>query len=400
MIDKAMSRQFFGFAQYSIIVALAVLSNSAIAGDTGVLGGVPAPTDDVLKKMHAGQYILHARNGKLNRVKVEKVKLPGQLGEEGGPIAMAPDGTVYVIRRTVMCKSTDGGRTWTSYKHAPELTGFFQIIADGTLIGVTHDRVDGKFSKDSSLHVWASKDEGRTCKKIADIKLPTDQFIRYTLFGLNLLPEGTLLCRVKLYGIKLTRKDTLLLYRSTDAGLNWRGPHQLADWSSQGGIVVMPSGKLLTTLRYQRGRRSSDPPNTDKRGFKHLFLADSQDKGLTWSNPRPLTTVFGQCYGCPAVQSDGTVVVIHDTRYGPGHRGSRAMVSYDEGKTWPNEVYYFTYTEDRAEPSFSVVLKDDTILSIVGSDTVWKGPIELFAVRWIPAKTRPRPRGRPWEEKR
>jgi len=160
----------------------------------------------------------------------------------------------------------------------------------------------------------------------------------------------------------------------------------LADWSSQGGMVVTPSGKLLATLRYQRKLLPGDGPDTDQRGFKHLFLADSPDKGLTWQNLRPLTTVYGQCYGCPAVQSDGTVVVIHDTRYGPGHRGSRAMVSYDEGQTWTDEVYYLTYTEDRAEPSFSVVLEDDTILSIVGADNTWQGPIDLFAIRWKPEK--------------
>ena len=80
------------------------------------------------------------------------------------------------------------------------------------------------------------------------------------------------------------------------------------------------------------------------------------------------------------------MVVIHDTRYGPGHRGSRAMVSYDQGNTWADEVYYVSYTEDRAEASFSVVLSDDTILSIVGADIKWQGPIDLFAIRWKPAR--------------
>lgn len=201
------------------------------------------------------------------------------------------------------------------------------------------------------------------------------------------------MCRVKLYGIESTGRDTLLLYRSADSGKSGQGPHPLADWSSEGGIVVTPSGTLLATLRYQRGQRPGDRPHTGKRGLKHLFLADSSDKGLTWQNLRPLTTVYGQCYGCPAVQSDGTVAVIHDTRYGPGHRGSRAMVSFDEGKTWADEVYYFTDTEDRAEPGSSVVLEDDTILSIVGADTTWQGPIDLFAIRWKPVKEKTSAKG-------
>lgn len=154
---------------------------------TETMGGVPVPTDDELKKMHAGRYILHACRGTLNQVPVEKVKLPGQLGEEGGAIAMGPDGALYVGRRTLVCKSTDGGRTWESYKHAPELTfSFLQILGDGTFLGVTHDRPDGQFNQDSRVHVWASKDEGRTCQKITDIKLPTDRFTK--VHGLRSLP--------------------------------------------------------------------------------------------------------------------------------------------------------------------------------------------------------------------
>ena len=374
-----------------VLSALALLpARELVAGPplkTDRLGKLPVPSVTVLKEMQAGKYFLHARAGRLERVPVEKVKLPGAAGEEGGLLALGPGGTVYVGRRTLLCKSTDGGRHWTSYERSPDLAGgFFKILRDGTMIAVTQDRQDGRFSEASRVHVWESADEGKTAGKIGSIKLPTDRFARYTVFGLNLLSDGTLLCRVKLYGVVSSTRDTLMLYRSTDRGRNWQGPHTVADWCSQGDIVATPAGNLLTTLRYQRGRRPTDRPETDRRGFKHLFLAESADQGLSWRKLRPLTTVYGQCYGCPAIQSDGTVVVIHDTRYGPGHRGSRAMVSYDQGNTWADEVYYVSYTEDRAEPSFSVVLSDDTILSIVGADSKWQGPIDLFAIRWKPAR--------------
>ena len=153
-------------------------------------------------------------------------------------------------------------------------------------------------------------------------------------------------------------------------------------------MVLTPSGTILATLRYQRKLLAGDPPGQDARGYKHVFLTDSFDGGLTWKDLRPLTTVYGQCYSSPAVLGDGTTVVIHDTRYGPGHRGSRAMVSYDEGKTWTDEVYYMSYTEDRAQPSASVVLKDGIVLTIIGADKVWQGPIDLTAIRWQPAKAR------------
>jgi len=329
--------------------------------------------------MHQDQYILHARGGTLTKVAVEKVLLTGderEKGFAGGALAMAPDGTIYVGRETLMCKSTDEGPTWTSYKHGLESTSYFQILRDETFISVAHDREDGKYQAGSHLNVSSSTDDGRTWQAISKINLPFGGFQRYGMGGVSLLPGGELLCRVKLYEIEATDKDTLFFYRSTDGGKNWQEPVMVTDYASQGGIVMTPSGSLLTTLRYhgpivpQWPLIDRPPGNHDY--YKTIFLMDSEDLGQTWKNLRQLTNVHGQCYGSPIAFSDSRVVVIHDTRYGPGHRGSRAMVSYAEGKTWADEVYYMTYTMDRAEPSSSVVLKDDLILSIVGSDKVWK----------------------------
>jgi len=108
--------------------------------------------------------------------------------------------------------------------------------------------------------------------------------------------------------------------------------------------------------------------------------------------PQQLTTVFGQTFGYPVAQSDGTVVVIHDTRYGPGPAGNRAMISRDEGATWLDEVYYLDYTRFVGSYSASVVLPDDTILTIAGSSQAgnsWelvKDETDLHAIRWKPIK--------------
>jgi len=129
--------------------------------------------------------------------------------------------------------------------------------------------------------------------------------------------------------------------------------------------------------------------------YKHVFLADSDDEGRTWQNFRQLTTVFGQCYGYPAALSDGTVVVIHDHRYPRGLPG-RAMISYDEGETWEDKVYYVYYGAVISGYSQSVVLEDDVILTIAGtSDYVsgdpgswdnWIGNSDLTAIRWKPVR--------------
>ena len=86
------------------------------------------------------------------------------------------------------------------------------------------------------------------------------------------------------------------------------------------------------------------------------------------------------------------MIVIHDTRYGPGPPGSRAMISRDEGKKWLDEVYYLDSTAFTGSYSASVVLKDDTILTIAGSSQAgnsWeavKNKTDLHAIRWRPVK--------------
>ena len=125
--------------------------------------------------------------------------------------------------------------------------------------------------------------------------------------------------------------------------------------------------------------------------FKHHFLINSDDGGLTWYGLRPLTTVYGQTYGFPVSLSDGTVVVIHDARY-PRHLDvARAMVSRDEGETWQDEVYYMYYGKGSTSYSRSVVLRDQTILTLAGTSTnpesksSWDAAIghsQMTAIRW------------------
>ena len=192
----------------------------------------------------------------------------------------------------------------------------------------------------------------------------------------------------------------------------------MQDWGSEGGTIQLPSGRLLATIRYGRPLLPTDPPDlTERTGgmdrpYKHVRLNESGDRGRTWENLRLLTTVFGQCYGFPAALSDGTVAVIHDSRYGPGGvrpleiplneevpspgvPSGRAMISRDEGRTWEDEVYYLYYGDSDSGYSQSAVLDDGTILSIVGTcdypeaATRWDGATgrsDLTAIRWRPVE--------------
>ncbi|MAE67458.1 MAG: hypothetical protein CMJ18_24625 [Phycisphaeraceae bacterium] len=127
--------------------------------------------------------------------------------------------------------------------------------------------------------------------------------------------------------------------------------------------------------------------------YKHIFLADSEDEGRTWKNVRQLTVVFGQCYGYPAALSDGTVVVVYDTRYGPGADCTRAMISRDEGQTWQDEAYYLAHGKGASGYTQSVTLDDDTIVTVSGTSdrtdgdgswSSWTGHTDMTVIRWRP----------------
>ena len=376
---------------------------------TGFLGGVKNVTADDLQAMQDGNYILHARDRLLTKVPVEKSRLPfdPEFHPQGGEIFRANDRLIYVKQATILSKSIDGGRTWTSrsIERREEIDDKWQVLSDGTFICVSMTLGEG--AKDPAK-VYRSRDEGQAWEQVTEIpiEVPGGYKTRYAHWGMTKLPDDTLFYCMDLrddeYGGDrfLSAGTVLTAYRSTDEGKTWEGPIKICDWVAEGGIAQLPSGRLLASVRYQRPLLPTDSPDMrqvsgDERGFKHHFLIDSDDGGRTWNNFRPLTTIYGQCYGYPAAQNDGTVMVIHDTRYGPGPDAARAMISRDEGKTWEDEVYYVFFGEGGTGYSQSVVLDDDTILTVGGTSVhpdakrFWHASIghsHLTAIRWKPVK--------------
>jgi len=373
------------------------------------LGGVDVPNAEMLKQLHTRQYILRASGGKLTKIAAKRTLLPhsNSMSPQSVQVDLARDGTVYVRQPEILCKSSDGGGSWTArpIKTAGKKTlGFrWKVLRDGTFICVGCST--GKDARDPAI-VWVSEDEGQTWIERAKIpikmNLPTGRPYaeRYVHRGLSKLRDDTLLWFVDIRDDPFTDGHALFTFRSTDGGFTWSDPSFVHDWGSEGGATTTSSGRVFATLRYQRQTLASDLADIEKRNrsispgwcWKHVFVMDSNDGGRTWSTPRQLTTVFGQTFGYPAAQSDDTIVVIHDTRYGPGPPGSRAMISRDEGKTWLDEVYYLDHTAFTGSYSASVVLKDDTILTIAGSSQAgnsWeavKDKTDLYAIRWKPVK--------------
>lgn len=173
---------------------------------------------------------------------------------------MSRAGMVYVNQGSLMCKSTDGGKTWTSYpRDGGKLggNGTFQIL-DGTFISV--------WSKaEGPAEVVASSDEGATWKKISEIStaVPGYDFIGRGM-PIYRLPDDTLMWFSRWDRTPDTGSDWYsmeFMCRSEDGGLTWSDLYECYEHCFEGGITRLPSGRLLAAVRYQRPPWPEDPDN-------------------------------------------------------------------------------------------------------------------------------------------
>ena len=197
---------------------------------TAQMGGVDVPSAGALKAMHGSQYILRARGGKLTKVPVAKTLLPhcAKFSPQAVQVDLGPGGTIYSRQLTMLCKSTDGGRTWSSQPIGPpkgwtiDETGLWKVLRDGTFICVA---VKMGPDQRAPAEVWTSGDEGRTWKKRAEIptemKLPQsgkDYAARYCHRGLDRLRDDTLLWTVDIRDKPYTNGHGAFSFQSTDGG--------------------------------------------------------------------------------------------------------------------------------------------------------------------------------------
>jgi hypothetical protein len=195
------------------------------------------------------------------------------------------------------------------------------------------------------------------------------------------------------------------VFVSGDDGGSFPTLYPTFEFCMEAHILELQSGNLLGAFRYQRHRYTGetdedilalggniDPNHTFT--FKHVFLSDSFDGGVTWSNLRPLRDGSGrallkysQCHGQLIQVPDGRVALVYDNRRPAEERDVRARISGDNGQTWDPAVFYISF--GRGNPA-SVVLDDGTIVTVTGN---WpygpKGPVgppSVQAVRWrLPA---------------
>ena len=262
-----------------------------------------------------------ARNGDLIVIssgwllKLNPPPPPGQLRKGG---------LVRVLEPWV-CRSSDGGRTWSVDKHAMPARGpvggppvpFGDIIEgdDGALRVAAYTRVP---SEDKSLrlrraYVYRSRDDGRTWGEPAPID---DDHSRCEPALLHLGGGRWLV---------ITRGGGQNLYSSVDDAATWRHRTRLR----LGGYPCHPmrlrTGRLILSVGTRSGLE----------GHTRVFYSD--DEGGTWSRPYRVVDYKGKDGGYPSTIElpDGQMLTAYYAKEIEGHpRYHMGVVLWNPAKTF------------------------------------------------------------------
>ena len=334
------------------------------------------------------------------------------FGYFGWPtIARTEDGTLVVAAsglrnahvcpfgRTVFCKSTDRGRTWT----APTVINDLPIDNRDAGIVPLGDRklLVSWFSTDTrlaSVHETyrQSADETYRRRYASGFARITDaSAARWVGSWVRLSKDGgdtwSLPIRVPVTAphgpIRLRNKSLLYLGKSfltdsdghrrgigairaassADGGRTWEAlgavpllPGTVDEQYHEPHVVELPGGRLLGLIRMQN---HGNAPRLETRGLVHFSLVQtaSADGGRTWSPAQPLGF-----HGSPPhlmLHSSGALLCVYGYRLAP--YGQRAMISHDGGQSW--QANYILRDDgpdsDLGYPS-SVELADGSILTV------------------------------------
>ena len=277
--------------------------------------GVPAPNDPSTNRMNIAAGL--AGNGDLIVLCSgwKNLPKPGQSRR-----ASFSDS----VLSTWVCRSSDGGRTWTQSKDNPEFSPantpkgwsayvpFGDILpgADGALHTTfyTNQDVSPETPKARPVRqVWhfRSDDDGRTWRRNGMLSPDHNETSLLHLQGKNWLAVAR---QTWMGGVDEARP--MRLFRSSDDGETWTGLQNVTGHLEINvHLIHLRDGRILMTY----GNRVE--------GAYGVLAKFSSDEGRTWSVPIRLADSAASDCGYPSSvqRPDGTVVTAHYTKKATGH---------------------------------------------------------------------------------
>lgn len=206
------------------------------------------------------------------------------------------------ILRSWVCRSNDGGKTWSQSKMFPAREagwsehipfGDISVAHDGSLRVSTYQgrfKDETKSTRTSGWRSWQfrSDDDGKTWRKVNIIGPRHNETSLFHAGGKRWLAAA--------------RIDAVELFASNDDGKTWTGPHRVTARNEiNGHLARLKDGRLLLTY----GNRI--------KGRYGVLAKLSSDEGKTWSGPiRIADTLHGDCgYPSSVQRQDGKIVTAY-----------------------------------------------------------------------------------------
>ena len=215
------------------------------------------------------------------------------------------------ILQAWVCRSGDGGRTWTQDRRFPSPDkGWTEFIPFGDILagadGALHTSCYGgeyaaptQNTKIKNLRSWhfRSDDDGRTWRQTSVIGPKHN--------------ETTLLHLGEKRWLAAARAEAMDIFRSDDDGATWQGPLRVTERNEiNGHLIRLKDGRVL--LSY--GSRV--------KGRYGVLAKLSSDEGLTWSEPITLVDdlLKVDCgYPSSVVRPDGSILTAYYASGAPNH---------------------------------------------------------------------------------
>jgi hypothetical protein len=301
MPDGSINATIFGKPSHGQVAGAAECWNSA-DGLFWEKRGIPAPNEPHTNRMNVAAGL--AKNGDLlvlcsGWTDVKQPQRPKQA-------AFRDD-----ILSTWICRSSDGGKTWTQIKEfpAPDI-GWTHYIPFG----------DIKQGADGSLHVscyggeWTDPTKSTKTKAYRSWHFRSDDDGKTWLRTGTIHPTGNETTLLHLGGnrwMAAARQTGMDLFISEDGGVTWGEPNRVTQKNEiNGHLLRLADGRILLT----HGSRI--------KGQTGVLAKITDDEGKTWTEPvRIASTLESDCgYPSTVQRADGRLVTAWYSKGSENHQ--------------------------------------------------------------------------------
>lgn len=316
--DGSINTTIFGQPSHGQVAGAAECWNSA-DGEFWTRRGVPAPNDENTNRMNVAAGL--AKNGDL------LVLCSGWTNVKQPERPKQPDFRDAILSALV-CRSGDGGRTWSQSKNFPAPDeGWTSYIPFGDIKigegGALHVSCYGgewtdpaQSTKTKGYRSWhfRSDDDGKTWTRTGVIGPKSNETTLLHLGGRRWLAAA--------------RAATMELYFSEDDGAAWSGPQVVTGKNEiNGHLARLADGRIV--LAY--GNRVKTPPQFG------VLAKLSSDEGRTWGPPLRIASTLAWDCGYPSTvqRADGKLVTAWYSKSSANHERYHMGVAIWEAPAKP-----------------------------------------------------------------